>query len=217
MGFIPLALSRCFAAFGLMPKAVPISFTVMPFISALSARKANHKYMAVKRDRRSAFHIALLDEGFDDFVWEQIDTANTPEELNQKEIYWINFYKSNDPQSGYNLQNGGIRAKHSKETRRKISEAKKGTQSHRKGKHHTEESRRKMSEHTRARDPDIRKKNSEAHLGQIPWNKGKSPSTETRRKLSEINKGKSLSKEHRRKLSEAGKQRWEKAKRRIIN
>jgi hypothetical protein len=69
--------------------------------------------------------------------------------------------------------------KHSKETRRKLSEAHKG----KKRGPHSEETRRKISK----------------------ANKGKKCSEETRRKLSEAKKGKKLSKEARRKIGEAKK------------
>lgn len=44
----------------------------------------------------------------DRFEIKMIDTANTPEELNEKEIYWINTYDSMNPRIGYNRCYGGI-------------------------------------------------------------------------------------------------------------
>ena len=69
----------------------------------------------------------------------------------------------------------------SEETRRKISEANKGENHHFYGKSHSEETRRKLSE----------KNKGENHP-----NYGKSPSEETRRKLSEANKGKFAGENH---------------------
>jgi group I intron endonuclease len=51
------------------------------------------------------FQNALAKYGPDTFTWEQIDTADTPEELNRKEDEWINKYDS--IHSGYNVLNGG--------------------------------------------------------------------------------------------------------------
>jgi len=68
----------------------------------------------------------------------------------------------------------------SKETKRKMSEAKKGKNHPMYGKTHSEEAKRKQSE----------------------AKKGKTPSEEHRRKLSEASKGKPQSEEHSRKISE---------------
>lgn len=46
--------------------------------------------------------------GFDSFVVDEIfDTAKSEEELNEKERYWVDFYKSNDCKFGYNKTTGG--------------------------------------------------------------------------------------------------------------
>jgi group I intron endonuclease len=92
----------------------------------LAMRKSHHKYMALKGDRRTPFQCALLDEGFDNFAWEQIDTAETEDELNAKEKQWIAHYKADDPAYGYNIFEGGDGAKLTEETKRKISEAQRG-------------------------------------------------------------------------------------------
>lgn len=77
---------------------------------------------------------------------------------------------------------------HSEETRIKMSESQKG-------KHHSEEIRRKISESMKGKthSEDTRRKISEANKDQVPWNKGKHGmhlSEETKRKLSESHKGK---------------------------
>ena len=48
---------------------------------------------------------AIRKYGKDAFIWEKIDEANTREELDQKEIYWIQYYDSVN--KGYNIQAGG--------------------------------------------------------------------------------------------------------------
>lgn len=44
--------------------------------------------------------------GKDNFTIELIDTAQTLDELNEKEVYWINYYNSKLP-NGYNVTDGG--------------------------------------------------------------------------------------------------------------
>lgn len=44
--------------------------------------------------------------GKDNFSIEEIDCAETLDELNSKEIYWINYYNSKVP-NGYNIADGG--------------------------------------------------------------------------------------------------------------
>jgi len=87
------------------------------------------------------FHRALMKYGFDNFTVEQIDVASSQDELNKKEIYWIEYYNSLLP-NGYNVCKGGNGMsgyKASEETRRKLRE------SHL-GKRQSEETRKKMSE-----------------------------------------------------------------------
>jgi len=81
---------------------------------------------------------------------------------------------------GHKPHNKGKKGfKHTEETRRKMSESKKGKGLGKDnpmfGKHPSEETRRKMSE---------------VHKGKTPWIKGKHHSEESRRKISEATKGK---------------------------
>lgn len=71
------------------------------------------------------FHSAILKYGEENFIIEQIDEASSIEELNNKEIYWIEFYQSTSKEIGYNLMAGGKSGVKSLETRQKISEKKK--------------------------------------------------------------------------------------------
>jgi len=78
------------------------------------------------------FHRAIRKYGADNFVVEQIDSANTQQELNEKEKYWIKYYDSID--NGYNTAEGGEggntykgrTVEQMKRTGQKISEALKG-------------------------------------------------------------------------------------------
>lgn len=115
-------------------------------VRTLSERMTEHQ-----RHHATAFDKALQKYGADGFVVEQIDTAETMEELNQKEEFWIQHYGCIVP-DGYNMCNGGGNTKgfhHSEESRRKMGEAKAdvfvGDGNPFFGKTHTEESKRKMS------------------------------------------------------------------------
>ena len=154
------------------------------------------------------------------FGWNNIEhqvfEVDTKEEMFFLEKYFIAYYQTNNPDFGYNNSSGGeggntgyhyseeIKHKmseshkgvkkgpHSEETRKKISEAKKGNQYH-KGKHHSAETKHKMSEIKKGvkRGPhseETKKKISESQKGvkrgphseetkakmkgRIPWNKG---------------------------------------------
>jgi group I intron endonuclease len=50
---------------------------------------------------------AISKYGKDSFLIEQIDSAESIDELNKKEVYWIVFYKSSDRKFGYNIEIGG--------------------------------------------------------------------------------------------------------------
>lgn len=123
-------------------------------------------------------------------------------ELNDKEIYWIAEYRKNYPFRLYNVSDGGDDGRMPDDiivrNKLKISDINKGNPklSHpgksnpMYGKHHTEESRKRMSEHRR---------------GQLPWNKGIPHTEVTKKKISEANKGRRLTEEHRLHISIATK------------
>lgn len=114
------------------------------------------------------FNRAILKYGWNNFKHEILFKGLTREEAEKKEIELIAYYKSNQKEFGYNIQNGGSFAgKHSEETKRKMSERMIGD-TRNKGRIHTEESRMNMSK------------------SRI----GRKLTEETKRKLSEINTGK---------------------------
>ena len=138
--------------------------------------------------------------GQDAFTYKILHDGIIPEFLDTLEKEVIAKFNTLAPH-GYNLTEGGGGGSRSEETRRKMSEARKGKPSPNKGrpfseehcrkiseamkgKTLSEETRRKISENNSTKRPEVRRKISEAHKGQTPWNKGKTPSEETRRKIS---------------------------------
>lgn len=115
---------------------------------------------------------AISKYGVDKFQIEEICQCFSIDELNEKEIFYINAYNSLSP-NGYNLKIGGKNSRLSEETKRKISN------SHKK----RWEDGQRISEETRY-------KLSESHKGWIPseetkekWRRcfsGKKPSEKTR-------------------------------------
>lgn len=91
-------------------------------VGTLQRRISQHKSNSKKK---SVINMAIRKYGWDNFVAEVIDSAKSIEELNQKEIYWIQHYESIAP-NGYNLEIGGKNAINSEETRKKISQSLKG-------------------------------------------------------------------------------------------
>lgn len=76
---------------------------------------------------------AMNKYGYDNFIIEEIEQC-ADSQLDEREIYWIAFYKSNNKNYGYNMTEGGgggntwSKNPHKEDTSRKISE-------HNKGKH----------------------------------------------------------------------------------
>ena len=72
--------------------------------------------------------------GIDNFeVIKEFDFAMTKEELDEKEKYWINYYKSNDSRYGYNKEDGGAKGLKNKEALLKNAKANKINAEKRKG------------------------------------------------------------------------------------
>lgn len=59
------------------------------------------------RCHKTYFHNALAKYGLNNFELSLIEICNSQEELDIREKYWINYYKSNDKQFGYNIESGG--------------------------------------------------------------------------------------------------------------
>ena len=86
-------------------------------ITSINTRFIQHKYSSTKYN--TYLYNAMRKYGIENFTIEQIDTANNLDELNNKEIYWINKLNTKAP-NGYNILDGGNGTKgfhHSKETK----------------------------------------------------------------------------------------------------
>jgi hypothetical protein len=68
---------------------------------------------------------AILKYGIENFeITKEFDVAYSQEELNEKEIYWIEYYNSTDSNFGYNKRDGGNGGSLSVESKNKISKTK---------------------------------------------------------------------------------------------
>jgi len=113
------------------------------------------------------FYNGLGKHGKENFIWSEIDRASTRDELDSKEEYWIDFYRSTEKKFGYNAKSGGRVPVFNAETRNKISKTSTG---------------RKFSAETK-------KKMSDIHLGKAIRPKGFKMSESQKLSLSRANKG----------------------------
>lgn len=104
-------------------------------IKTLNIRKQQH-INSSKRDVKISQHLysSFNKYGLENFSFEEIDSANSIDELNEKESYWIEYYKSTDPNLGYNLKGGGANQYLTLEVKIKIGNAQKGEKNHMYGK-----------------------------------------------------------------------------------
>lgn len=114
-------------------------------IRTLEERIAEHK-----RKKRLLLSKAFEKYGFENFSFEILDTAKTLNELNEKEIHWINQLNTIKP-NGYNLCKGGNNTfgYHHREDSKKSMSIKKsnmyvGNGNPFYGKKHTEKAKEKM-------------------------------------------------------------------------
>lgn len=69
--------------------------------------KAYNRWISGGCKSRTGLYRAFLKYGIDNFEVFTIDQAETEEELNEKEIFWINSLNSRDRTVGYNIAEGG--------------------------------------------------------------------------------------------------------------
>ena len=91
-------------------------------ICDISKRFREHKHASLTQN--TCLYKAMRKYGVDNFKIEQIDTANSLKELNDKEIYWIMTLNTKRP-NGYNILDGGDGMKgfrHTEETKLLLKE-----------------------------------------------------------------------------------------------
>jgi len=81
------------------------------------------------------------EDGFDKII---VDTAETKEELNEKENHYIQLFNSLAP-NGYNLKTTGNQGIYSEESRKKMSKSATGKPGYWTGKHHSDETKELLS------------------------------------------------------------------------
>lgn len=100
-------------------------------VKTLNERKSGH-FTSVRKKDNSYFHKALRKYGKENFEWSVLCECYTKEEMDEKEIYYIQELKSHVKEgNGYNLTLGGggnLGWIPSEETKRNISVANKGKQ-----------------------------------------------------------------------------------------
>ena len=139
----------------------------------------------------SLFHRAVRKYGFDSFEYTVLERVDE-DLLNEREVFWIEYYKSNDRKFGYNLTSGGEGTrgyKYTDEQRKNRSLQAKGNKSFT-GHTHTDEYKRRMSELNKGKvfSEETKQKMSESKKGN-KYHIGKTHSDETRMKISESCKG----------------------------
>ena len=102
-------------------------------VNTLEARKSQHE-RSYKYGKRTAFSNAIHKYGKENFEWKVIYVAKSINELNEKETYFIEKYKSLITQNGYNLKRGGENDFLTQEVKDKISKAQLGEKNHMFGK-----------------------------------------------------------------------------------
>lgn len=138
------------------------------------------------------FYRAIQRYGWSNIRHEIVADGLTKAQACAMEIKLIAEYDATNPDKGYNRSTGGesgsLGMRHSAESRRKMSKAKKGANHPNYGKHLS---------------IDVRRKIGESNKGRTSPRKGTHLSVETRMKIGKANKGKYVSEETKRKLSES--------------
>ena len=125
-----------------------------------------HNGEGYKQQRR--FYSAIKHYGWDGFIHEVLFSNLSKDEAERKEVELISKYRANDPEHGYNIENGGHTNKYTEEQRKQMSLSHIGIK-------HTRETREKMSA---------------SHIGlSAKWLTGRKASEETRSKMSALRQG----------------------------
>ena len=157
-------------------------------------RKRNGEYT------QPAIARAIIKYGWENFKHEILFENLTQEEAEFQEQRLVELYRSTQYEFGYNIkEGGGVTGKFSEESRRRMSENRKGENNCRFGTRHSEETKQKIREsklgdknpmYGTSWSEERREQMRERMSGVNSPNYGKPLSEETKRKLSESHKGK---------------------------
>ena len=141
-----------------------------------------HIDRAINKKDKTYFYNSIRKYGLENFVYCVLEENVLRENLNMREIGWIEYYDSF--YCGYNMTAGGNQTIFSEEFKEKMSEANKGRIPWNKGKHgiYSEETLKKLSESLKGKQgywtnkhlsEETKKKLSESLKGKQSWQKGK--------------------------------------------
>ena len=125
-------------------------------IQPLEKRIQGHKW-----GKKSLISRAMRKYGFENFVYIVIEECETPEKLNEREIYWIAKLNCKNP-NGYNMTDGGegcLGFHHSEDAKKRMALSKIGNQ-YTLGYKHTPQTRAKCTEQNLNRSPKVYAKSS---------------------------------------------------------
>ena len=142
----------------------------------------SHIDRAINKKDKTYFYNSIRKYGLENFVYCVLEENVLRENLNMREMGWIEYYDSF--YCGYNMTAGGNQTIFSEEFKEKMSEANKGRIPWNKGKHgiYSEETLKKLSESLKGKpgywtnkhlSEETKKKLSESLKGKPSWQKGK--------------------------------------------
>ena len=119
----------------------------------------------VRKGTNRYLYDAIRHYGWNIFAVELLETCQSKDDLNEREIYWITVLKSNDKQFGYNMTEGGDGAGFSQEALKKSADA-------RRGKPISDEVKKKISDGNKGKKTiiteEVKQKISKTLTGRMP-------------------------------------------------
>lgn len=138
----------------------------------ITSQDVNKRWRQGEGYKNQFIYKAILKYGWENILHQILLDGLSKEQAEEKEIEYINKYKSNNPDRGYNVSNGGnCCGTHSEETKRKIAE----------------------SNRRRGCKPETREKIRQGNLGKIITDEQKA-------KISNTLKGRVFTQEHKEKI-----------------
>ena len=101
-------------------KKIYIGQTTLTLNQRQNRHRTTFYHQRAREVNSSRFYNAIGKYGFDNFKFEEIEKCDTLESLDEREMYWIQFYKSHERKFGYNIKLGGNTAPLPKSIRDKI-------------------------------------------------------------------------------------------------